>query len=606
MDHTVKRFRNAGAEESPVQIAPSATRLEMAMPQRTRETLGGEQLLMANNALSSLSSRYVPGGRFIAGRIATSAPATLPVDKELLVKHLVKGLAESIDLPPITKRPSYHVVHLASEMAPVAKVGGLGDVVTGLGCSLKKKGHRVEVIIPKYKTLDLKGVKSFKRLDKQFYSYFEGAMHRNVVWTGLVEGLRVFFIDPQHPAEFFERDSVYCQPDDFKRFTYFARASLEFLYMFGKRPHIIHCHDWPVAIVAPLYKSHYAGLGLNAKLAFTCHNFEPQGKESMEALELCGIQFKAPLHKDDFQDNIAADQINVLKSGLLHSDFVTTVSPTYAKEVLTPEKGEGLHTTLRSLTNKFHGVVNGIDDKVWNPATDFYLELHFSSDNLKNKAVLKNNLRRRLGMSFEGEDAKRPLFCCVSRLVPQKGVHLLKAAIFHVLSLGGQFILQGTSQDPVIKKEFDELAIQFENHPHVRLVLRYEENITHNIFGGADLFVIPSIFEPCGLTQMYAMRYGAIPVVRKTGGLADSVFDVDNDNILEEKRNGFTFTEPIEEALAGALDRAFKYFKEQPQWWADLVKKVMCIDLSWDAAPIDQYIKLYEHTVEGHPPASLS
>ena len=157
-----------------------------------------------------------------------------------------------------------------------------------------------------------------------------------------------------------------------------------------------------------------------------------------------------------------------------------------------------------------------------------------------------------------------------------------------------------------VQKEFDELAIKFENHPHVRLVLRYDETITHNIFAGADLFVIPSIFEPCGLTQMYAMRYGAIPVVRKTGGLADSVFDVDNDNILEEKRNGFTFTEPTEEALACALERAFKYFKEQPHWWAELGKKVMCQDLSWDAAPIDQYIKLYEHTVESHPPASLS
>lgn len=210
-----------------------------------------------------------------------------------------------------------------------------------------------------------------QRLNKHFNSYYDGAMHKNVVWTGFVEGnlssttflccslghenvqlvltgsfdagIRVYFIDPQHPAEFFNRDSVYCQPDDFQRFTYFARASLEFLYQFGKRPKIIHCHDWPVAAVvrnsstrvvirtsqhyniphrsdlcllamqAPLYKSHYAALGLNAKLAFTCHNFEPQGKNTVEALESCGIQFKAPLHKDDFQDHLAADKINVLK-----------------------------------------------------------------------------------------------------------------------------------------------------------------------------------------------------------------------------------------------------------------------------------------------------
>jgi ADP-glucose type glycogen/starch synthase len=498
-------------------------------------------------------------------------------------------------------------VHLATEVAPVAKVGGLGDVVTGLGRALQKRGHRVEIIIPKYSSLDISGVKNFKRLNKHFYSYFEGAMHKNVVWIGVVEGLRVYFIDPQHPGQLFKRDSVYCQPDDSKRFTYFARASLEFLLQFGKRPNIIHSHDWPLATVAPLYKSHYAPLGLSAKLAFTCHNFEPQGDGSMEALESCGIQFNAPLHKDDFQDNIRADKINILKGGLVHADFITTVSPTYAKEVLTPEGGEGLHTTLRTLTKKFHGIVNGIDVKLWDPATDCHLEYHYNSENKENKKVIKNNLKRRLGLSMEGSDAEKPLVCCVSRLVPQKGVYLLRAAIFHTLNRGGQFILQGTSQVPSIKEEFDRLAVQFENHPHVRLVLRCEETLTHNIFAGADMFVIPSIFEPCGLTQMYAMRYGAIPVVRKTGGLADCIFDVDGDIVTEEKRNGFTFNEPTEEALAGALDRALDYYNEKPQWWADLVSKVMSIDFSWDAAPIDQYIKLYEHTVEdGHPPASLS
>lgn len=349
------------------------------------------------------------------------------------------------------------------------------------------------------------------------------------------------------PSQFFNREGVYCEPDDFKRFTYFSRASLEFMLQFGKRPNIIHCHDWPVAIVAPMYKSIYANAGLSAKIAFTCHNFEPQGKASMEALMSSGLQFKAPLHQDDFQDNLVADKINILKSGLLHSDFVTTVSPTYAKEVLTPEGGEGLHLTLRGMTKKFYDVVNGIDDKVWNPATDPHLEHHYNADDMMGKEVLKNTLRSRLSMSTEGIDAKRPLVCCVSRLVPQKGGFLLRSAIFHTLNRGGQFILQGTSQIPEIKKAFDELAQQFENHPHVRLVLRCEETLTHNIFAAADMFVIPSIFEPCGLTQMYSMRYGTVPVVRKTGGLADSVFDVDQKSIAEEKRNGLTFTEPTEE-----------------------------------------------------------
>lgn len=508
----------------------------------------------------------------------------------------VKDLKElnTAELQPlIDVRAKYHVVHIASEMAPVAKVGGLADVVTGLGRSLLKKGHRVEIIIPKYKCMDVSCVRNFKKLNKQFYSYFDGAMHKNVVWTGVVEGLWVYFIDTHHPNNFFNREKIYNEPDDFDRFTYFSRAALEFLLQFGKRPNIIHCHDWPVAMVAPFYRSIYAELGLNSKIAFTCHNFEPQGKNSLEALVACGIRFTAPLHKNDFQDDVLPDQINVLKSGLLHSDFVTTVSPTYAREVLTPEGGEGLHTTIQALP-KFQGIVNGIDDIVWNPATDPLLDHHFDADNPKGKQFIKDNLRRRLKMAFEGDDAKRPLVCCVTRLVPQKGVHLLRQAIFHVLKQGGQFILQGTSQIPAIKEEFENLGRQFQDHPHIRLVLRCEEALTHNIYAGADIFVIPSIFEPCGLTQMYAMRYGTIPVVRKTGGLADSVFDKDDKSIPLQKRNGFTFINPDEQDMARALDRAMDFYKNHQQEWEQFIQHVMRLDFSWDAAPINHYITLYD------------
>lgn len=565
------RLRHTRSEEVPVKVA-SANRLDAVLPQRQQRTVASDQLVLGNNVL--LPSRYRDGVSASLRRIPPAPPSV----RERQVENIVASFLGSLERPLPEKRPLYHVVHLATEIAPVAKVGGLADVVTGLGKALQEKHHRVEIIIPKYKTLDTSLIKNFKKLEKHFFSYFDGAEHENVVWTGFVEGLRVYFIDPLHPAGFFNRGRIYCEPDDFKRFTYFSRASLEFLLQFGKRPHLIHCHDWPVAVVAPMYKFIYANAGLRAKIALTCHNFEPQGKESMEALMSCGIQFKAPLHKDHFQDNILADKINVLKSGLLHSDFITTVSPTHAREVLTPEGGEGLHTTLRSLTKKFYGIVNGIDDKVWDPATDSHLEHHFTADDLKGKELLKNKLRLRLGMAIQGIDARRPLVCCVSRLVPQKGVFLLRSAIFHTLNRGGQFILQGTSQIPEIKKEFDELAQQFEDHPHVRLILRCDETLTHNIFAAADIFVIPSMFEPCGLTQMYSMRYGTIPVVRKTGGLADSVFDVDQKYVAEEKRNGFTFNEPTEEALASTLDRAFWYFKEQPQWWKSLIQKVMRID----------------------------
>jgi ADP-glucose type glycogen/starch synthase len=576
------RFRSVGTEDhAPVQIASANGLLEMTLPQ-THDKVPSDKLMMGNNAL-----------RTTAG-LLTPAPYRAIPEKQ--VENLVADLLDSLETPVAAERPRYHVVHSASEMAPVAKVGGLGDVVAGLGRSIQNRGHRVEVIIPKYKCMDITGIKNFKVLGRQFYSYFDGAMHKNAVWSGIVEGLFVYFIDPLHPKDFFGRESIYNQPDDFDRFTYFSRAALEFLSQFGKRPNVIHLHDWPVAMVAPLYRSLHAGLGFNSRIAFTCHNIESQGKGSKEALEACGVQFKELLNKEHFRDNVSPDKINIMKSGFMYSDFVTTVSPTYAKEVLTPEKGEGLQSTIEALP-KFQGILNGIDDKVWNPATDSFLRNHYSAANLKGKQLIKNSLRRRLRMAYEGVDAKRPLVCCVTRLVPQKGVHLIRHAIFQVLKQGGQFILQGTSQVPHIKEEFDELERQFQNHPHIRLVLRYEEELTHNIFAAADIFVIPSLFEPCGLTQMYAMRYGAIPVVRKTGGLADSVFDVDDESLPFEERNGFSFTNPDEEALTPVLNRAMRYYKERRIWWANLVRQVMRLDFSWDAAPVDQYIRLYDEAV---------
>lgn len=580
------RFRSVATEDhASVQIA-SARGLEMAMPQIQDAGITAEQLMMRGNMLTPYN---------VLGRLPTGAYGAVP---EKQVENLVADLLDSLERPTV-KRPRYHIVHLASEMAPVAKVGGLGDVVTGLGKSLQKRGHRVEVILPKYKCMDVSVVKNLKKLNKQFYSYYDGAMHKNIVWTGVVEGLWVYFIDTLHPKNFFGRERFYSEPDDFDRFTYFSRAALEFLLQFGKRPNIIHCHDWPVAMAVPLHRSIYAGLGLDSKIAFTCHNFEHQGVGSMDSLASSGIRFKDHIKKDHFKDNLVPDKINLLKGGLLFSDFVTTVSPTYAKEVVTQEGGAGLHTTINSVSKKFHGIVNGIDEKVWNPATDPHLEFHFSEDNLTNKQLIKNKLRQRLGLQIqENGEAERPLVCCVSRLVPQKGVHLLRQAIFHTLARGGQFVLQGTSPIPAIQEEFDDIARQFENHPHIRLVLRVEENLTHNIFGAADIFVIPSMFEPCGLTQLYSMRYGAIPVVRKTGGLADSVFDVDCEAVPLEKRNGFTFINPDEQSVSDALDRALDYYNERKQWWKELQHTVMRIDFSWDAAPVDQYIDLYERAVD--------
>ncbi|KAJ4826628.1 hypothetical protein Tsubulata_002230 [Turnera subulata] len=493
------------------------------------------------------------------------------------------------------KSSGLHVIHIAAEMAPVAKVGGLGDVVTGLGKALQKRGHLVEIILPKYDCMQYDRVYNLRALDVTLESYFDGKLHKNKIWVGTVEGLPVYFIEPHHPDKFFWRGQFYGENDDFKRFSFFSRAALELLLQAGKKPDIIHCHDWQTAFVAPLYWDLYTPKGLNsARICFTCHNFEYQGTAPASDLASCGLDVYQLNRPDRMQDNSFHDRVNPVKGAVVFSNIVTTVSPTYAQEVRTAEGGKGLHSTLSFHSKKFVGILNGIDAEAWNPASDTFLEVQYSSNDLQGKAENKLAMRRRLGLSIA--DAKQPLVGCITRLVPQKGVHLIRHAIYQTLELGGQFVLLGSSPVAHIQREFEGIANQFQNHEHIRLILKYDESLSHSIYAASDMFIIPSIFEPCGLTQMIAMRYGSIPIVRKTGGLNDSVFDIDDDVIPLQFRNGFTFLTPDEQGLNSALVRAFDYYKNNPVGWQQLVLKDMNIDFSWETSA-SQYEDLYLKSV---------
>ncbi|XP_022632992.1 probable starch synthase 4, chloroplastic/amyloplastic isoform X3 [Vigna radiata var. radiata] len=401
-----------------------------------------------------------------------------------------------------------HVIHIAAEMAPVAKVGGLGDVVSGLGKALQKKGHLVEIVLPKYDCME---------------------------------------------------------------------------------------YDRVCNLRAPLYWEIFVHKGLNsARICFTCHNFEYQGTAAASELDSCGLVSQNLNKSDKMQDNSARDRVNSVKGGIVFSNIVTTVSPTYAQEVRTAEGGHGLHSTLSSHSRKFVGILNGIDTDAWNPATDAFLPVQYNATDLQGKVENKQALRRKLGLS--SADIRRPLVACITRLVPQKGVHLIRHAIYLTFELGGQFVLLGSSPVPHIQKEFEGIANHFQNHDHVRLILKYDESLSHAIYAASDMFIIPSIFEPCGLTQMISMRYGAIPIVRKTGGLNDSVFDVDDDTIPSQFRNGFTFVNPDEQGLNGALVRALNLFKNNPERWKQLVQKDMNIDFSWETSSAE-YEDLYLKSV---------
>lgn len=483
-----------------------------------------------------------------------------------------------------------HIAHIAAEMAPVAKVGGLADVISGLAKALQKKGHLVEIILPKYDCMQLDQVNNLKALDVLLQSYFEGSMFNNKIWTGTVEGLPVYFIEPQHPSKFFWRAQYYGEHDDFKRFSYFSRAALELLYQSGKKVDIIHCHDWQTAFVAPLYWDVYANLGFNsARICFTCHNFEYQGTAPARDLAWCGLDVEHLDRPDRMRDN-SHGRINVVKGAIVYSNIVTTVSPTYALEVRS-EGGRGLQDTLKVHSRKFLGILNGIDTDTWNPSTDRYLKVQYNANDLQGKAANKAALRKQLNLA--SAYPSQPLVGCITRLVPQKGVHLIRHAIYKTAELGGQFVLLGSSPVPHIQKEFEGIADHFQNNNNIRLILKYDDALSHCIYAASDMFIVPSIFEPCGLTQMIAMRYGSVPIVRKTGGLNDSVFDFDDETIPIEVRNGFTFVKADEQGLSSAMERAFNCYTRKPEVWKQLVQKDMMIDFSWDTSA-SQYEDIYQ------------
>uniref|UniRef100_A0A7N0SWD3 starch synthase n=1 Tax=Kalanchoe fedtschenkoi TaxID=63787 RepID=A0A7N0SWD3_KALFE len=450
----------------------------------------------------------------------------------------------------ITKEPPMHIVHIAVEMAPVAKVGGLGDVVTSLSRAVKDLNHNVDIILPKYDCLDFNEVKDLQYRRTISWSGFEIK-----VWFGKVEGLSVYFLEPQN--RFFSEGRVYGCNNDGERFGFFCHAALEFLLQSGFRPDIIHCHDWSSAPVSWLFKDHYRQYGLsNTRVIFTIHNLE----------------FGA----------------NLIAKAMQYSDRATTVSQTYAKEVSgNPAIAPHLH--------KFHGIINGIDPDIWDPSDDKFIPMSYTPDNVvEGKRAAKEALQRKLGL----EVGEIPLVGVITRLTHQKGIHLIKHAIWRTLESNGQVVLLGSAPDPRIQNEFVGLAnqLQSSHSGHAHLCLSYDEPLSHLIYAGADFILVPSIFEPCGLTQLTAMRYGSIPVVRRTGGLYDTVFDIDDDKERAHAQglepNGFSFGGADAAEVDHALNRAISSWRDNREWLNSLCKNVMEQDWSWNR-PALEYIELY-------------
>ncbi|CAI5531569.1 unnamed protein product [Closterium sp. Naga37s-1] len=456
-----------------------------------------------------------------------------------------------------------HIVHVTAEMAPLAKVGGLGDVVTGLGRACLARGHTVEVMLPFYECLDTKQIANLQ-LKRSFGSYFKGDWVGVEAFSGEISGVPVVLLKPEN--HFFRGGRIYGGSyNELEAYLFFSRASLEFLQVTGAQPDILHIHEWHTAAVALLYWDIYHQLNLQKpRLILTIHNMEHHGECRWEQLDMCGLDGQSYLDSEKAMDDRTVghnpERLSMLKGGIVYSNIVTTVSPTYASETFC---NGWLANTLLKYRTKYFGVLNGIDTEMWDPQTDPHLPAHFSPTSLAGKMLCKHYVQRGLGLTPEitpeaaeklAADAsagpvadsaltqlvtgeRSPLVVCVTRLVAQKGIHLIRHAIYQTHKYGGQFILLGSSPDGRVQGDFVKIAEEFQDGGSVRLVLTYSESLAHQLFAAADMVLVPSMFEPCGLTQMIGMRYGTVPVVRRTGGLADTVFDVD-DGGNKEKANG--------------------------------------------------------------------
>ena len=363
------------------------------------------------------------------------------------------------------------------------------------------------------------------------------------------------------------------------------------LLRFGKHPDIIHCHDWQTGLIPVLLYETYEALGLDrTRVCYTLHNLGHQGVVGDIILRQCGLRSERLMVADRLLHPHGDRAANLMKGGIVYANYVTTVSPRYAWEIQHTGQGMGLQGVLQQYQGKFGGILNGIDDEVWSPARDTHIPQVYDVENLAAKAVNKAALRRRLGL----DEADKPIVAVVSRLDRQKGVDLIRHGVYYALENGCQMVLLGSAPEAAVQEQFEHIKRDTDASPDCHLELRYDEELSHLIYAGTDLILIPSVYEPCGLTQMIAMRYGVVPVVRRVGGLADTVFDANYSDKPFEERNGYVFDDLTQDDFESALGRAVGLWFRFPEYFRQLRVNGMRADNSW-GRPARKYVDIYDH-----------
>ncbi|KAL5974230.1 hypothetical protein ACLOJK_030894 [Asimina triloba] len=550
-----------------------------------------------------------------------------------------------------------HVIHVTAEMAPIAKVGGLGDVVTGLARACLLRGHKVDIMLPFYECIQKEHIDDLE-LSSTYNSFHDGKWVPTNAYRGVVSGIPVIFIDPEN--NFFKGKSVYGGSyNELEAYIFFSRACLEWMQQVtGTQPDIIHVHEWQTGALSLLYWDMYHYLSVKKpRLLLTIHNMEHYGEcrfysgtkpqvchsaigtchyvlAEVTILMVSICSFLAETFLSLQLLNLIVSDVSVFvgrveqlnKCGLDGSLYATIDKAVDDRTIgHNPERLSLLKGGIvYSNAVVYHGILNGIDTTFWNPATDVFLPANFSevrdyanlafryhedslfiekiisedlvfsitsahywlaAQDIKGKKICKQYIQRGLGLAIKstkaGVDAPNntnrvPLVVCITRLVAQKGLHLIQYAVKRVEELGGQMVLLGKAPDVRVERDFENLA---------------NTVLSHMLYAAADMVLVPSMYEPCGLAQMIGMRYGAVPVVRKTGGLADTVFDMD-DQSNPDNANGYVFEGIDERSLNWAMERAFLHYKDKPDEWNALVQKVMEVDSSWNNTA-GKYIDVY-------------
>lgn len=471
------------------------------------------------------------------------------------------------------------IMFVVAEAAPFIKTGGLGDVAGSLPAALHRQGVDVRVIMPKSHSIPEHIRNEFKPM-----THFQVPVAWRQQYCGLEEtvyqGVTYYFIDNEY---YFNRETLYDEFDKAEQFAFFSRAVLESLLHIPQfHPDILHCHDWHTAMLPLMLKEFYRQDPYHFRLrtVFTIHNLKYQGVFLREILsDVLGLS------EEFFQESLLEFNggINFMKAALIYADKITTVSPTYAREIQTPYFGEHLEGVLQQRADNVVGIVNGLDYEVFNPDKDPLIKYSFASSP-EAKQKNKSYLQRLLGLPVKSDV---PLLSMVTRLVDQKGLDLLIHVLEEILSLDVQFVVLG-SGEPKYEEIMRFYAHKYPDKVAARIL--FNEELAHQIYAGADIFLMPSQFEPCGMSQMMAMRYGTIPIVRNTGGLSDTVLSFEEDPV---RGNGFHFENYNAHEFLFVIQHAVRLFREDQQTWNYIKDNALATDFSWDRSA-RAYLELYE------------